>query len=126
MAKNNPKVKLFADDPLTKVLKKEHWDLVDPFTFQLDEGASSTLPKDKFTFEVTIGDDNESEVEDPGKEKLKAPNLEDITVDGSSGTYIDASGKTRSRVVFKITNPDTTKIVDVDIRQSLTSSESGL
>ena len=59
-------------------------------------------------------------------DRASVPNLEDITVDGSSGTYIDASGKTRSRVVFKITNPDTTKIVDVDIRQSLTSSESGL
>jgi hypothetical protein len=28
--------------------------------------------------------------------------------------------------VFNIKNPDTTKIIDVDIRQSLTSSESGL
>lgn len=57
---------------------------------------------------------------------VSVPNLDDITVDASSGTYIDASGKTRARIVFKINNPDSTKIVDVDIRQSLTSSESGL
>ncbi len=54
MAKNptNPKLKLFEDDPLTKVLKKEHWDKVDPFTFDFDESASSTLPKDKLNPKV--------------------------------------------------------------------------
>jgi hypothetical protein len=58
---------------------------------------------------------------------ISVPQLEDISVDDiASGTYLDASGKTKSRIVFNIKNPDTTKIVDVDIRQSLTSSESGL
>lgn len=58
---------------------------------------------------------------------LVSPSLEDISIDNAaSGTYLDASGKTRARIVFNIKNPDTTKIVDVDIRQSLTSTESGL
>jgi hypothetical protein len=57
---------------------------------------------------------------------VSVPQLEDISIDATSGTYLDASGKTRSRIVFNIKNPDTTKIVDVDIRQSLTLSESGL
>ena len=55
------------------------------------------------------------------------PSLEDITIDNvASGVYLDASGKARARIGFKILNPDTTRIVDVDIRHSLTSSESGL
>jgi hypothetical protein len=58
---------------------------------------------------------------------ISVPSLEDISIDNAtSGTYLDASGKTRARIVFNIKNPDTTKIVDVDIRQSLTSTESGL
>jgi hypothetical protein len=58
---------------------------------------------------------------------LLVPRLEDVSIDNiASGTYLDASGKTRARIVFNIKNPDTTKIVDVDIRQSLTSTESGL
>ncbi len=59
-------------------------------------------------------------------DSISVPQLEDISIDATSGTYLDASGKTRSRIVFNIKNPDITKIVDVDIRQSLTSSESGL
>jgi hypothetical protein len=103
MATNNPKLKLFEDDPLTKVLKKEHWDLVDPFTFQIDEGPVGTTPKDKFTFEVTIGDGNEDEPEDPGLTKLKAPNLEDITV-VKSEIYFDQKNTPRARFIFNVKN----------------------
>lgn len=103
MAKNNPKLKLFEDDPLTKVLKKEHWDLIDPFTFQLDEGPAGTNPKDKFTAEVNIGDDNEEEEDDPNKDKLKAPNLEDITV-VKSEIYFDQKNIPKARFIFNVKN----------------------
>lgn len=53
------------------------------------------------------------------------PNLESITLINNEN-YIDSSGKTKSRVVFKVTNPDMQKIADVDIRHSLASSESGI
>lgn len=112
MAKNptNPKLKLFEDDPLTKVLKKEHWDKVDPFTFDFDESASSTLPKDKFTFEVKIGEDNDDEEEDLSK--LKAPNLEDISV-VKSEIYFDQKNIPRARFIFNVKNSGGEDVVGV-------------
>lgn len=103
MATNNPKLKLFADDPLTKVIKKEHWDELDPFSYQIDEGPSGSFPNNKFTFEVNIGDNDDEPDEDPNKDKLKAPNLEDITV-VKSEIYFDQKNIPRARFIFNVKN----------------------
>lgn len=105
MAKNptNPKLKLFEDDPLAKALKKEHYDVVNPFTFNFDASADSTVPKSKFTFEATVGDDNDDGDNGDIKIKLAAPNLEDITV-VKSEIYYDQKNVPHARFIFNVKN----------------------
>jgi hypothetical protein len=105
MAKNNPKLKLFEDDPLVKVLKKEHYDIVDPFTYKiLDNGAGSD-PTFEATFSAVVGDDNPDDDEETNKDiqKLDAPNLEDITL-VKSEIYYDQKKVPRIRFVFNVKN----------------------
>ena len=52
-----------------------------------------------------------------------APPISSIVIE-ENVLYLDASGKSRARI--KITNIDTDKIVDVDIRYSQPTSESGI
>ena len=54
-----------------------------------------------------------------------APSIYSIILEGNE-LYLDSTGKSRARVKFKITNIDTDKIVDVDIRYSQPTSESGI
>lgn len=58
-------------------------------------------------------------------ESINVPNLEDISIE-TNEVYLDATGKSKARIIFKINNPEGQKIVDVDIRKSVPSSESGL
>jgi hypothetical protein len=105
MAKNNPKLKLFEDDPLVKVLKKEHYDIVDPFTYKiLDNGAGSD-PTFEATFSAVVGDDIPDDDEETNKDiqKLDAPNLEDITL-VKSEIYYDQKKVPRIRFVFNVKN----------------------
>ena len=107
MANNNPKLKLFEDDPLVKVLKKEHYDLVDPFTYQISDNGAGSDPKFEATFSAVVGDDNEDDDEytDPSKniQKLDAPNLEDITL-VKSEIYYDQKKVPHIRFVFNVKN----------------------
>lgn len=110
MAKNttNPKLKLFEDDPLVKVLKKEHYDVVDPFTFNISLDEAGTLPKSEFTFSAVVGDDNEDGADDSGDssekvQKLDAPNLEDISL-VKSEIYYDQKKVPHVRFVFNVKN----------------------
>jgi hypothetical protein len=102
MAKNNPKLKLFEDDPLVKALKKEHVDIINPFTYAFDDGPAGSLPANKFTFSPVIGEDDEEE-DDGSKSKLAAPNLEDITV-VKSEIYYDQKGVPHARFIFNVKN----------------------
>lgn len=79
--------------------------------------SSNLLSSDTATFENVA----ESAV----IESTNVPNLEDIIVD-TNEVYLDATGKSKARIIFKINNPNGQKIVDVDIRKSVPSSESGL
>lgn len=58
-------------------------------------------------------------------EAVNVPHLEDISIQ-TNETYLDATGKSKARIIFKINNPDSQKIIDVDIRKSVPSSESGI
>jgi hypothetical protein len=40
-------------------------------------------------------------------------------------TYLDATGKSKARVVFKVNNTDIQNISDVDVAYSMTTAESG-
>jgi hypothetical protein len=104
MATNNPKLKLFEDDPLVKALKKEHVDIINPFTYNFDDTPLGSLPENKFTFSPVIGEDDDDD-DDSTKpvEKLKAPNLEDITV-VKSEIYYDQKGVPHARFVFNVKN----------------------
>lgn len=79
--------------------------------------SSSLLSSDTTTFE--------SVAESIIAEAVNVPHLEDISVE-TNEVYLDATGKSKARIIFKINNPDGQKIVDVDIRKSIPSSESGL
>ncbi|NDB81343.1 MAG: hypothetical protein EB127_01145 [Alphaproteobacteria bacterium] len=107
MATNNPKLKLFEDDPLIKVLKKEHYDLVDPFTYQIQADVVGTLPKPEATFSAVVSDDNtdDEEANDPATkiQKLDAPNLEDITL-VKTEIYYDQKKVPHMRFVFNVKN----------------------
>jgi len=101
MAKNNPKLKLFEDDPLVKALKKEHVDIINPFTYNFDDTPGGSLPNSKFTFSPIIGEDDEDD--DKEKTKLAAPNLEDITL-VKSEIYYDQKGVPQARFIFNVKN----------------------
>ena len=106
MAKNNPKLKLFEDDPLVKVLKKEHYDIVDPFTYKILDNGAGADPKFEATFSAVVGDDNpDDENTDPvtNIEKLDAPNLEDITL-VKSEIYYDQKKVPHNRFIFNVKN----------------------
>lgn len=110
MAKNpvNPKLKLFADDPLTKALKREHWDEINPFTYTISSDPLSSLPQIEYTFSdiVADGDDSSAAPGDPlylGVQKLEAPNLEDITVIKAE-LYYDQKKVPKMRFVFNVKN----------------------
>lgn len=79
--------------------------------------SSSLLSSDTTTFESV----SESII----AEAVNVPHLEDISIE-TNEVYLDATGKSKARIIFKINNPDGQKIVDVDIRKSIPSSESGL
>jgi len=59
--------------------------------------------------------------------------LDEITAAPSPGsiiieenvTYLDATGKSKARVVFKVNNIDIQNISDVDVAYSMTTAESG-
>lgn len=53
-----------------------------------------------------------------------APSVSDISIYANE-TYLDASGKARARIIFQVSNIDTKNIVDVDVRYSQPTSESG-
>jgi hypothetical protein len=57
-------------------------------------------------------------------EPADAPHLQDIIL-LENELYLDASGKARVRVVFKINNPDIDNISDVIVAHQMTKSESG-
>jgi len=105
MAKNNPKLKLFEDDPLVKVLKKEHYDIVDPFTYKIVDNGAGSDPTFEATFSAVVGDDNPDDGEETNKDiqKLDAPNLEDITL-VKSEIYYDQKKVPRIRFVFNVKN----------------------
>jgi hypothetical protein len=107
MAKNNPKLKLFEDDPLIKILKKEHYDIVDPFTYQIKDDGAAADPTFEATFSAVVGDGNldENENKDPYTDiqKLDAPNLEDITLIKSE-IYYDQKKVPHIRFVFNVKN----------------------
>jgi hypothetical protein len=109
MAKNptNPKLKIFEDDPLVKVLKKEHYDIVDPFTYQISVDAAGSLPQPEFTFSAVIGDDSDDDTDDDGTalqiQKLSAPNLEDISL-VKSEIYYDQKKVPHVRFIFNVKN----------------------
>jgi hypothetical protein len=107
MAKNNPKLKLFEDDPLVKVLKKEHYDTVDAFTYQISDNGAGADPKFEATFSAVVGDDNEDDDDNTGSvqniEKLESPNLEDITL-VKSEIYYDQKKVPRMRFIFNVKN----------------------
>jgi len=105
MAKNNPKLKLFEDDPLVKVLKKEHYDIVDPFTYKIVDNGAGSDPTFEATFSAVVGDDNPDDDEETNKDikKLDAPNLEDITL-VKSEIYYDQKKVPRIRFVFNVKN----------------------
>ena len=107
MATNNPKLKLFEDDPLVKVLKKEHYDIVDTFTYQILDNGLAADPTFEATFSAVVGDDNtdDEESSDPSKEiqKLDAPNLEDITL-VKSEIYYDQKKVPHMRFIFNVKN----------------------
>jgi|LauGreDrversion4_2_1035121.scaffolds.fasta_scaffold103634_1 hypothetical protein len=104
MAKNNPKLKLFEDDPLVKALKKEHVDIINPFTYNFDDTPSGSLPANKFTFSAVIGEDDDDDTDSTKPvEKLQAPNLEDISV-VKSEIYYDQKGVPHARFIFNVKN----------------------
>jgi hypothetical protein len=110
MAKNNPKLKLFQDDPLVKALKKEHVDIINPFTYSFDNDPSGSLPAGKFTFSGIIGGDDPAEQTIPGG--LAAPNLEDITL-VKSEIYYDQKGVPQARFIFNVKNHVGDEVVGV-------------
>jgi hypothetical protein len=116
MATNNPKLKLFEDDPLVKVLKKEHYDLVDPFTYKISDDVVGTLPKSEATFSAVFEDDNTTNEEDTDKtdniEKLDAPNLEDITL-VKTEIYYDQKKVPHMRFIFNVKNHVGDEVVGV-------------
>ena len=107
MANNNPKLKLFEDDPLVKVLKKEHYDIVDSFTYQISDNGAGATPK----FESTFSDDILNEdIQDENNtdttsniQKLDAPNLEDITLVNSE-IYYDQKKVPHMSFIFNVKN----------------------
>jgi predicted ATPase len=107
MAKNNPKLKLFEGDPLIKVLKKEHYDIVNPFTYIISDNGAGEDPTFEDTFSVVVEDntsDNQQNADlSTNIQKLDAPNLEDITL-VKSEIYYDQKKVPHIRFVFNVKN----------------------
>jgi hypothetical protein len=80
-------------------------------------GSSNLLDSDEI-YDYEADKYNEPEYGD-------APSIYSIIIEKNE-LYLDTSGKSRARLVFKVTNIDTDKISDVDIRVSQPTSESGV
>ena len=87
------KVQLPKDSPLIGVLKTDQYDIVDPYTNQVEKTYLPSLPDLQDEELNIVADDVADETID-----LLAPNLEDITLIGKNGTRY-SSGQT-------ITDPD--------------------
>lgn len=75
---------------------------------------------------ININDNYDKDDETPELVELSdAPHLEGIIL-LENELYLDASGKARVRVVFKINNPDTVNITDVVVAHQMTKLESGI
>jgi len=105
------KVQLPADSPLIGVLKTDQYDVVNIYTNTVDKTYLPTLPGDD-------PDDGTGDGGDEGGEtSLAAPNLEDITLIGSTGKryssgqtitdpeiYYDSNNNRFFRVKFEVKN----------------------
>lgn len=111
MATNNPKLKLFEDDPLVKALKKEHVDIINPFTYNFDDTPSGSLPTSKVTFTAVFDDGDDPKEKEPS-DKLAAPNLEDISL-VKSEIYYDQKGVPQVRFIFNVKNSVGDEVVGV-------------
>lgn len=100
------KLQLLPDSPLTKSLKTEHFDLLDPNTFEVDVSASTATisvanPVDSQLQDDTADDYIDSEAVDAPH--YPAPNIEDISV-LSKTLKTDANGKQYWEFKFRVLN----------------------
>ena len=104
------KVQLPADSPLIGVLKTDQYDVVNIYTNTVDKTYLPTLPGDEDDPDDGIGDEG-------GETGLAAPNLEDITLIGTTGKryssgqtitdpeiYYDSNNNRFLRVKFEVKN----------------------
>jgi hypothetical protein len=105
------KVQLPADSPLIGILKTDQYDVVNIYTNTVDKTYLPTLPGDP-------DDDLDDDTGDEGGETgLAAPNLEDITLIGTTGKryssgqtitdpeiYYDSNNNRFLRVKFEVKN----------------------
>ena len=99
------KIQLLPDDPLTKILKTEHFDLLDPNSFQVDITDSTVTLTDKNPSDSQIPDEIVPEDPNvtPDVPEYPAPNIEDISV-LSQTLKTDASVKQYWEFKFRVIN----------------------
>lgn len=101
-----PKIALFPDDPLTKVLKPEHFIIIDPYSYNFDNSPSLSLPANAAELGYSpeeIAAVEEAILEAEAKTNLEAPNLEDITL-VSVEKYTDLNNVDKLRFTFSVKN----------------------
>ena len=106
------KLLLFADDPLTKILKPDYYRIVGANDLEV-LGLSDNL-EDPSKDPGDPGDDPKDPPEDPGEEnKLKAPSLSDITF--VSATMVTDKNKNQFvEFVFNVKNSVGESVIGVE------------
>ena len=105
----SPKMQLFPNSPLIGILKPEYYEIIDPYTYSVED-TSGSLPSDTGLI-ITPGDglDDGSGEETDNTEIaleetfLEAPNLEDI-LGHVVEKYTDLNGVDKLKITFTVRN----------------------
>jgi hypothetical protein len=106
-----PKIQIAAGSNLADVLKPEHYELMNPYSFQSD-GQLGAVPAD--TPAVTPPEDptNLDVPDNPDVLELDAPDLADI-ISATASKYTDLNGVDKVKVVFVVRNHVGASVVGV-------------
>jgi hypothetical protein len=105
------KLLLTADDPLTKILKKELFEIVDPNSLNV-KGIAYSGDSGEYQFNDGAGDSNENP-DTPSAADLEAPTLDDITL-VSKTMKTDKNGNQYVEFKFSVKNHVGDQVIGVN------------
>jgi hypothetical protein len=126
MATQNPRVSstsITTVAPVTIYSDSVEVNDLDPLRYRIT--ASANVYQYSSSNFINLDDQNGLDIDNQDIDEITDAPFPGSIIIEENVTYLDATGKSKARVVFKINNTDIQHITDVDVAYSMTTAESG-